>query len=137
MNNTLTSGALTSGPVTSCERRGFPGVNYQEQESPQSENRLPPTLSHLHGGVGLYAQGKTCEALWDFFLSVGSEPENPLGHYLCGLAFKALGLKEEAQAEWETTLALADRGEAPPTQETQWAGSMARRLLGKSEVMPC
>ncbi|MGI4789457.1 MAG: hypothetical protein ACRYFS_11480 [Janthinobacterium lividum] len=61
---------------------------------------MPSLLqTHLRLGLELYAQGETVDALWAFFEGVGAEPGNALGHYLCGLAFQALELGQEAQVE--------------------------------------
>ena len=113
-----------------------PGCDPDFSQRPDASQRPASSQRHLQWGLALYAQGQTQQALWDFFESVSAEPRNPLGHYMCGLALKALGLSDEAQAEWETVLTLASgdffpSGETVPSVETQWARSMAHRLLGR------
>lgn len=95
---------------------------------------VPPP--HLQRGLTLYAQGDTLAALWAFSQGVDLEPDDPLGHYLCGLAFQALGHGRQARVEWETVLTLtADAtgsdGETPPSAETQWVRGLVQRLLAK------
>ncbi|MGI4789141.1 MAG: hypothetical protein ACRYFS_09870 [Janthinobacterium lividum] len=111
---------------------------------------MPSLLqTHLRLGLELYAQGETLPALWTFFEGVGEEPRNALGHYLCGLAFQALELAEEAQVEWDSVLTLTSSEEAMsgaslpttnaeslPTAEMQWVRGMAERLVGKSTMSP-
>ena len=116
-----------------------PASSHQPDDSHRSDafQRSASPQRHLQWGLALYAQGHTQQALWDFFESVGAEPRNSLGHYMCGLALKALGLSDEAQAEWEMVLTLASEEEVPsggmvPSVEIQWARSMAYRLLAGS-----
>jgi hypothetical protein len=93
----------------------------------------------LQRGLTLYAQGNTLGALWAFSEGIDLEPNNPLGHYLCGLAFQALGHGQEARAEWETVLALTVEAtgsgrEAPPSAETRWVRGLVQRLLAGGSV---
>lgn len=78
------------------------------------------------------------EALQKFFEAAGHDPKNPLNHYLSGLALRALGLQEEARAEWEEVLTLTlhqevlsrtSRGTDEFAPQSQWVFSMAQRLL--------
>jgi hypothetical protein len=96
-----------------------------------SDAVLLPQFSqpHLRLGIGQYTQGNTVEALWNFFQSVGNEPWNPLGHYLCGLALKALNLDDEARVEWDLVLRLTSDPEFPLGLETDWLRGMAEKLL--------
>lgn len=88
---------------------------------------------HLQWGLALFMQGRTQEALWDFCECVGERPNDLMGHYMCGLAFAALGLADEARDEWRTVLALScefreDMGR-PIDVEPEWLEDMSQRLL--------
>ena len=95
-------------------------------------------VSSVGEGLRLYNEGHISEALWEFFEAVSHDPTDPLNHYLSGLALRALGLKEEAHAEWREVLTLMLRravlartigAEAAPDPRSQWAHGMAQCLL--------
>ncbi len=127
MNNHSTNGYLVPrrSHVFPSAHDGEPGRVKQEPDLTASASQ-----AHLDGGLAMYMKGQTHEALWDFFQSIGSDSRNPLAHYLCGLALKALGLGAEAEVEWETVLMLTSVDGVPPSLETDWVRSMAQRLLG-------
>lgn len=103
----------------------------------------PPTPSSpVSEGLRLYAQGQVPEALWNFFEAAGSDPENPLNHYLSGLALRALGLEDEARAEWQevpaltlhqAVLAQAIGADAALAPHNQWACRVAQHLLQRDQ----
>ena len=122
-------------------------TDFAETEAVHSIPQMPVSPQmHLQWGLTLYAQGDTAAALWAFLEGIGSEPENALGHYLCGLAFQALELRQEAKAEWEIVLKITPQdeavqdeavqdeavsGEVPFNGETRWARTLVQRLLDK------
>jgi Flp pilus assembly protein TadD len=92
----------------------------------------------LRQGLALYTNGNIHEALWQFFEALDTEPKDLLGHYLCGLAFGALGYESEARAEWQNVLdltlwqaaAATTLGESTtPEPAARWAQKMAFHLL--------
>ena len=123
--------------VPDSAETGFVETDFAETEAVHSIPQMPVSPQmHLQWGLTLYAQGDTAAALWAFLEGIGSEPENALGHYLCGLAFQALELRQEAKAEWEIVLKITPQdeavsGEVPFNGETRWARTLVQRLLDK------
>jgi len=120
--------------------QGEPGTQVKPDsiKPDQAPGPFPPPVPppHLQRGLTLYAQGDTLAALWAFSQGVDLEPDDPLGHYLCGLAFQALGHGRQARAEWEMVLTLTadvtgSDGEMPPSVETQWVRGLVQCLLAR------
>ena len=124
-----------SGPPSAD---GEPVVEKKPEPTPSSPAPPAAPPMHLQRGLTLYAQGETLAALWAFSQGTDLEPEDPLGHYLCGLAFQALDHGREARAEWETVLTLtADAqgsGGETPSADTQWVRGLVQRLLARGSV---
>ena len=148
MNDYPTNGRIPTRryhvfPNPSDRESASAGKEPEEQRSPTPMPRPAtpsgPPQSHLQHGLTLYAQGNTLGALSAFSQGVKREPEDPLGHYLCGLAFQALGHGQEAQNEWEAVLTLtanttSSGEEAPARAGTQWVRGLVQRLLARGSA---
>ena len=83
--------------------------------------------NNLSRGLSLYAAGRPRLAFREFSLVLDEDPANVLGHYLCGLALRAVGLSREANSEWKIAAGLPLRGGRP--LDAAWAQRMSRHLL--------
>lgn len=101
-----------------------------------------PVPEQIIRGIRQYASGNILTALWDFLESAADEPQNPLSHYLCGLALQALGLNAEARDEWEKVVRLTvssrpiaspSGGESVPVSTCEWVRGMAQHLLSQHD----
>jgi hypothetical protein len=75
---------------------------------------------HIDRGLNLFRRGKPHDAFVEFLQVLAVEPNDPLGHYLCGLTLQALDLEEMAVAEWAAVSSLYVRDGGKWDSDWDW-----------------